>query len=149
MLPLVHTLVLATHVLFAAAWFGLGLAMPSLVRAIKTPEDAKGAKVMSAMNGSVVIFYLAAVANWVIGRRLGFEIQYNHWAYHVALTLGLILVIVQFVLIRRGWNTLAANAGTPAADAGRKQLKMGIGIGHAVWMALFILMYIGRGLVSG
>ena len=31
MLPLVHTVVLALHVLFAAAWFGLGLALPYLI----------------------------------------------------------------------------------------------------------------------
>lgn len=149
MLPLVHSVVIALHVLLAASWFGLSLSLPSLARAVTSPDAARGEKVMSAMSGSVALFYVFAVANWVVGRRLGFEIQYNHWAYHTSLTLGLILVLVHFILIRRAWIRYVAHAGTPEADAARKKLSMGLGIGHMVWLALFVLMYVGRGLVGG
>ena len=148
MLPYLHTVVLALHVLFAAAWFGLGLSLPSLARAASAPGAVAGQKVIGAMNGSIVIFYLAAVANWMLGRQLGFVEQYNHWAYHTSLTLGLVLVAVQFLLIRPGWNALAAGAGTPQGDAGRQRLGMGIGIGHAVWLGIFVLMYVGRGVIG-
>ena len=145
MLPLVHTVVLALHVLFAAAWFGLGLAVPSLARGAMSPGAAVGGRVMTMMNGSVVLFYASAVANWTLGMQLGYELQYNAWPYHTALTLGLVLVAVQFLLIRSGWNKLVNGAGTPVGESGRKRIAMGIGIGHAVWLAIFVLMYLGRG----
>ena len=149
MLPYLHTVVLAVHVLFAAAWFGLSLSLPSLSRAAQKAGAAEGGPVMASMNGSIVLFYLAAVANWVLGRRLGFEAQYDHWAYHTSLTLGLILVAVHFLLIRPGWNRLVRGAGTPAAESGRKRLSMGLGIGHLVWLTIFVLMYLGRGVLGG
>lgn len=149
MLPLVHTVVLALHVLFAAAWFGLSLALPSLARAARTPGVAQGGKVLAAMNGSVALFYVFAMTNWILGRRLGFEVQYDHWAYHTSLTLGLILVLVHFLLIRPGWNKIVDGAGTPMADVGQRRLSMGLGIGHLVWLVLFVLMYVGRGIIGG
>ena len=149
MLPLVHTVVLALHVLFAAAWFGMASALPALVRSAMRPGAAEGGKVIGAMNGSAVLFYGFAVANWTLGMQLGFEAQYNAWPYHTALTLGLILVAVQLLLIRTGWNKLVAGVGTPEAEAGRKRLAAGLGIGNLVWLVLFILMYVGRGVVGG
>lgn len=149
MLPYLHTVVLALHVLFAAAWFGLGLALPSLARGAMSPGSPEGGKVVGSMNGSIVLFYASAVANWVLGMQLGLEAQYNAWPYHTALTLGLVLVVVQFALIRPGWARLTNGAGTPVAETGRKRIALGLGIGHAVWMAIFILMYVGRGVIGG
>lgn len=144
-MALLHTVVLALHVLFAAAWFGLGLALPALSRSVLAGADPEaGRKVITAMNGSAVLFYVFAVANWTLGMQLGFEAQYNAWPYHTALTLGLVIVAVQLFLIRPGWNTLATNP-----EAGRKRIAMGTGIGHATWMALFVLMYVGRGVIGG
>ena len=149
MLPLVHTVVLALHVLFAAAWFGMAAAVPALARAAASPGAAQGGKVMAAMNGSVVLFYVFAMANWVLGRRIGFEAQYDHWAYHTSLTLGLILVLIQLFVIRGGWSKLVNGAGTPDAESGRKRLSAGLGLGNLVWLALFVLMYVGRGVLGG
>ncbi len=149
MLPLIHTIVIALHVLFAAVWFGMAAAVPSLARSAMRPGTAEGGKVIASMNGAIVLFYVFAIANWVLGRRLGFEIQYNHWAYHTSLTLGLLLVLVQLFLIRSGWNKLVAGAGTPEAESGRKRLAAGLGVGNLLWIALFILMYVGRGVIGG
>ena len=149
MLPLLHTVVLALHVLFAAAWFGMAASLPALARSAMRPGEAQGGKVVASMNGSAVLFYAAAVANWVLGRQLGFEIQYNHWAYHTAMSLGLLLVLVQLVLIRTGWNKLVDGAGTPVGETGRKRLAAGLGIGNLLWLAIFILMYVGRGVIGG
>jgi len=148
MLPLIHTVVLALHVLFAASWFGLGLALPSLARAAMARGYAEGGRVMASMNGSVVLFYVFALANWIIGRRLGFE-AYDAWPYHAALTLGLVLVIIQFALILPGWRKLVNGTGTPDAEAGRRRIAMGVGLGHLVWIATFVLMYVGRGVIGG
>ena len=49
MLPLVHTVVLALHVLFAAAWFGMASALPALVRSAMRPGAAEGGKVVGAI----------------------------------------------------------------------------------------------------
>ncbi len=114
-----------------------------------SPGAAEGGRVMASMNGSIVLFYLAAVANWTLGMQIGVEAQCNSWPYHTALTLGLVLVVVQFALIRPGWNKLVHGAGTPVGESGRKRVAMGLGIGHAVWMAIFVLMYVGRGVLGG
>ncbi len=147
-MPLLHTLTIALHVLFAAAWFGMAAAVPSLARSAMRPGEAEGSRVMTAMSGSVVLFYVFAVANWLLGRQLGFVEQYNHWAYHTSLTLGLVLVLVHFLLIRTGWNKLVNGAGTPEAEAGRKRLAAGLGVGNLVWIVIFVLMYVGRGVIG-
>ena len=149
MTPLVHTVLIALHVLFAAAWFGMAAAVPSLARSAMRPGAAEGGKVIAAMNGSIVLFYAAAVANWTVGMQLGLDAQYNAWPYHTSLTLGLVLVAVQLFLIRTGWNKLVAGAGTPDAESGRKRLAAGLGIGNLVWLAIFVLMYVGRGVIGG
>ena len=149
MLPYVHTVAIALHILFAAAWFGLGLALPALARA-QTSGGAPGAgRVVTMMNGSVVLFYVFAVLNWTLGMQLGFREQYNAWPYHTSITLGLVLVLVQWFVIRPAWNRMATASDAADTDAGRKRLGMGIGIGHAVWLGIFVLMYVGRGVLAG
>lgn len=145
MLPLVHTITIALHILFAAAWFGLSLSLPALARAQMSGGAPGADKVMTSLNGSAVLFYVFAVANWMIGLSSGFEAQYNAWPYHTSMTLGLILVAVQLFVIRPSWNKLVHGD----AEAGRKRMAMGTGIGHAVWLTIFVLMYLGRGVVAG
>ena len=147
-MALLHTVSIALHILFAAAWFGMAAAVPALARAAASPGAAQGGSVMTAMNGSIVLFYAFAVLNWTLGLQLGFEAQYNTWPYHTSMTLGLVLVVVQLAVIRTGWNKLVNGAGTPESEAGRRRLAMGIGIGHLVWLATFVLMYVGRGVVG-
>ena len=143
-MPYLHTLVLALHVLFAAAWFGLGLALPALARSVTSGGDPSSAdKTLGAMNVSAVLFYAFAMANFILGSGLGF--QYG-WPYHFSLTLGLILVAVQFALIRPGWARFAQ--GGERAESGRKKMAMGLGIGHLVWLTMFVLMYFGRGAIG-
>ncbi|MEM1116261.1 MAG: hypothetical protein AAF845_14465 [Bacteroidota bacterium] len=144
-MALLHTATIALHVLFAAAWFGLGLALPSLVRAVLAgapPET--GRKAITAMNGSIVLFYVFAFSTWTIGMQGVLREQYNAWPYHTSISLGLVLVVVQFLLIWRGWKALAGQN----PEVGRKRIAMGTGIGHAVWLTIFVLMYVGRGVVA-
>ena len=144
MLPLVHTVTIALHVLFAAAWFGMALALPALARSVVS-GGTPGSKTMSAMNVTVVLFYVFAFANWTLGMQMGFREQYNAWPYHTSITLGLVLVAVQLLLIRPSWNKLVAGN----TETGRKRLAMGTGIGHLVWLTIFVLMYFGRGVIAG
>lgn len=145
-MALVHTVTIALHVLFAAAWFGLGLALPALSRAVLAGGAPQGDRVIVMMNGSVALFYVFAVLNWTLGMQIGYELQYNAWPYHFSLTLGLVLVGVQFLLIRPGWNKLTA--GVDTAEKGRKRIMAGIGIGHFTWLVIFVLMYVGRGVIG-
>lgn len=154
-MALLHTVTIALHVLFAAAWFGLGLALPALSRTAlaggaggREAGAANGGRVVVMMTGAVLLFYAFAVLNWTLGMQLGYELQYNAWPYHASLTLGLILVAAQLVLIRPGWNKLADAAQPGEADAGRKRIMAGIGIGHLTWIVIFILMYVGRGVIG-
>ena len=141
---LIHTITIAFHVLFAAAWFGMGIGLLPLSRARLAGGPPEGDKLMRAMNGSAVLFYVFAMANWTLGMQTGLRVQYNTWPYHTSLTLGLILVVVQFALIWRSWRKLVNGGGEPA----QKRLAMGVGIGHLVWTILFVLMYVGRGIVA-
>ena len=149
MLPLVHTLTIALHVLFAASWFGLGLAVPALARAAVAGGAPSGDRVITMMNGSIVLFYVFALANWTLGMQLGFREQYNAWPYHTSISLGLVLVLVQLLLIRTGWSRITNGSDAADVEAGRKRIGMGIGIGHAVWLGIFVLMYVGRGVIAG
>lgn len=141
---MLHTLAIALHILFAAAWFGLGLALPALVRAARAGSTPQAGRVITMMNASIVLFYGFAVLNWVLGMQTTLRAAYNAWPYHVSMTLGLILVVVQFGLIWLGWRKVIA--GGSDAEKGAKRVSMGIGIGHAVWLTTFVLMYIGRGI---
>ncbi len=146
-MPTLHTFAIALHVLFAASWFGLALALPALARSSMSGGAPGAGRVITMMNGSIVLFYAFAVLNWVLGMQIGFREQYNAWPYHTSITLGLILVLVQLFVIRPAWNRMSGDAA--ATEAGRKRLAMGIGIGHGVWLVIFVLMYIGRGIVAG
>ena len=139
-MPLLHTASIALHVLFAAAWFGLGLALPALTRSALAGGAPGGDRVVTSMTVSILLFYAFSVLNFVLGTSVGFEYG---WPYHTALTLGLVLVAIQFLLIRPGWNKLTADG--ESAESGRKRIQMGLGIGHLVWVVLLILMYVGRG----
>lgn len=145
-MALLHTITIALHVLFAASWFGLGLALPALSRAALAGGAPSGDRVVTMMTGAVLLFYAFAVLNWTLGMQLGYELQYNAWPYHFSLTLGLVLVAAQLLLIRTGWKKLTA--GPETAEAGRKRLMAGVGIGHLTWLVIFVLMYVGRGVIG-
>ena len=145
-MALVHTVVIALHVLFAASWFGLGLALPALSRAALAGGAPGGERVVTMMTASVLLFYAFAVLNWTLGMGLGYDVVYNAWPYHASLTLGLVLVAAQLLLVRPGWQKLTGGAET--AEAGRKRVMAGVGVGHLTWLVIFVLMYVGRGVIG-
>ncbi len=92
---------------------------------------AAGSRVVSIMGISLVLFYLLAVAAFVVG--LNFR-EYS-WPFHVALTLGVLLVAVHFLLLRKSWAQAAEGTGS---------IGMALGLGHVLWLSMFVLMYLGR-----
>ena len=87
------------------------------------------------------LFYVFALANFVLGSRVGFEYG---WPYHTSLTLGLLLLLAQVLIVRPAWKKVAA--GDVASS---KRFALGIEIGKGLWLAMFVLMYIGRGVLGG
>ena len=143
-MSLLHLLTIAGHVLFAAAWIGMVSFLPRVARLAGSGNHSVielGQKMVAATTGAAVLFYVLAFANWMLGMQTALRLQYNSWPYHTAITLGLVLVVVQVLLIRGGWKSVE-RGGDP------KRLAAGVGIGSLVWIAMFVLMYVGRG-VSG
>jgi hypothetical protein len=66
------------------------------------------------------------------------------WPHHFALSLGLILILVQVFLIRRNWAALQGAVGGGDAVSARKNVAMSLGIGHLIWFTLLILMFLPR-----
>ena len=132
------------HILFAAAWFGLGLRLAgqarkalSLDRAAGLALATDGGRTIFHMNASIVLTTLFAYATLFLGGAGSYGPS-----FHISSTLILVLVAVQFFLIRPGWKrlTLAIDGGTDG-DAARKRIAMGTGIGHLLWMIILVLMF--------
>ena len=143
-MSLLHVLTIAGHVLFAAAWLGMTTFLPRVARIAASGDLSVielGQKMVAATTGSAVLFYGLACANWVLGMQTGLRLQYNSWPYHTSISLGLVLVVVQLLLIRGGWKTVEQGGEA-------KRLSAGVGIGSLVWLAMFVLMYVGRGIVG-
>jgi hypothetical protein len=135
---MLHVLLVIAHITFAAIWFGLAVALPVLSRTAATsPSEALtavGTRVVQIMTVSIILFYILAVANFFVGG--GFSAYPP--PYHISLTLGLALVLIQVLVIQPTWQKLGAGD----ADA-RKRLGMWTGIGHAIWFVVLALMFFG------
>lgn len=126
------------HVLFAAAWFGLSLSLPALVRGmVEAPGGsipAVGARVMQSMTGAAVVWYLTALAAFFAGG--GFS-AYGP-TFHTALLLGLVIVLIQVLVLRPSWAKLADGDASV-----QKRMSMWLGIGHLLWFVILVLMFFG------
>lgn len=150
-LTLLYVFGIVLHLIFFAAWFGLALPLVGRARAALAAEPSAGtlllndgARTIRLMSIFVVLGYVLALVTFA-ARVLpdgGFAVY--GWPYHTAITLGLVLVIVQFALIRPAWKGLQASLGSPDADTARKRLAMGVGLGHTLWLVLVVLMFWDR-----
>ena len=136
------------HIITAAAWFGLALRLTGQARAALAQGGAAGialatdgARTVRLMSLFIVLTVAFAYATFGIGTTL---LQYGV-NYHIALSLILVLVAVQFALIRPGWKRLEnALGGSGDGEAARKRVAMGVGIGHLLWLVLLLLMFWDR-----
>ena len=148
-LVLLFVIALILHVACFAAWFGLGLGLTRQSRTVLAAEPAvgvvlaaEGTRTIKLMTLFVVLGYVfALIAFFSNTRFVNVGMAAYDWPYHTALTLGLLLVVVHLLLVRPGWNRLQASVGVPTAEAARKRLAMGLGIGHALWLTLLALMF--------
>lgn len=130
------------HILFSAAWFGLGLRIAGQARRVAAGGEGvtlfaeEGTRTSFLMTVSAVLFYVFAIAAFFVGG--GFA-AYGP-IYHASLGLGLLLVLDQAVLIQPTWSALAGHPGTPQAASDRKKLALGVGVGHLIWVVQLCLM---------
>ena len=143
-LPLVHVSAVFLHVLFFAAWFGLGLRLAGHARTAVAAEPAVGAalaadgsRTVALMGVFVLLGYAFALAAFFANG--GFA-SYGP-VYHAALGLGLVLVAVQWLLVRPAWARLRATVGGPEASGARGRIAMAVGVGHLTWLVLLVLMF--------
>jgi len=133
------------HVTCAAAWFGLSLRLPGLSSLIDGSDAnigealaASGATTVRMMDYFVLLMYAFAFLTILVGP--GFD--GIGWPIHVALSMGLVLILVQAFLIRRNWAALQGAVGGGDTEAARKKVAMSVGIGHLFWFTLLVLMFI-------
>ena len=136
------------HIITAAAWFGLGLRLSGRARSVLDLQDAEAHVLIQDSQRSVYLMNIFIVLTLIFSLGaflLGGGFAMYGPAYHTSLLLMLVMVAVQFLLIRPGWNGLqAALAGpedTGAADRFRKRIAMGTGSGHLMWLIILVLMF--------
>ncbi|MFP4227594.1 MAG: hypothetical protein ACLFTE_02060 [Salinivenus sp.] len=137
------------HIITAAAWFGLGLRLAGRARSIlglsgeaqaAVAED--GARSVWLMNLFVVLTLVFSIGAFIAG---GHFVAYGP-AYHSAVTLVIVLTLVQLFVIRPGWTALQDNVGLEGTDAeaagsAKTKVAIGTGVGHLLWLVLLGLMF--------
>lgn len=127
------------HVITAAGWFGLALSIGGIARQVAAGKSpglvAEGAKSIKLMNILIVLTFVFGLTAFFIGG--GFAAYGPQ--YHTSLLLVLILVAIQFMMIRPSWSKLVADAA--GASSAKKRMGMAIGIGHLIWLVVLVLMF--------
>lgn len=127
------------HALVAILWLAYSVRLQLQVRLVADPGlptslAETGGRTVQIMSVLAIVFYALAVGAFFYGG--GFAVYGP--VFHTSLLLGLVLVLVQVLVVQPAW---ARFAGGDAAS--RKRVAMGLGVGHAVWLLLFVLMFFG------
>ena len=146
-MPFLYVLAIVLHVAFSAAWFGLSLSLPGLSRSIISADRSVaealavgGAKTVRQMDFFALMMYAFAFLTIIVGP--GFE--GIGWPFHIALSLGLLLILVQAFLIRRNWSALQKAVEGGDTGAARRKVAMSLRLGHLIWSMLLVLMFLPR-----
>ena len=145
---LVKNIFVILHVITAAAWFGLGLRLAGQARTVLNLDSSSALALADDIRRSVrlmgifiVLTFVFALIAFFAGGGFG---AYGP-IYHTSLTLIVILILLQFLLIRPSWKKLqsglAAEEKAGQVESYRKRLAMGTGIGHLIWLVLLVLMF--------
>jgi hypothetical protein len=131
------------HILTAAAFFGLGLILPRQARifaqtqaAVLGEQGERTARMMTMFGVLTLVFSLIAFFT----PPGGFAVYGPE--FHTSLLLIVILLGVHLGLVHRGWSDLrVAVAGGADGRKAVKQIAMGIGIAHLLWLVILVLMF--------
>ena len=129
--------------MMAAAWFGMGLRLATQARTVLSLEQGAALALADDVARTVRFMGIFAILTFVFAMgALGLGGGYpGLFQYHTASLLIVILVVVQYLLIRPSWKKLraAVEAGTDA-EGFRKRVSMSVGIGQLLWLAMLVLM---------
>ena len=101
-----------------------------------TPVREIGAKAVSLTGIFAVLTFLFGLVAFLIGGGFG---AYGP-EYHTSLLFMLVLVGIQFFVIRPAWGTLSADGDEEPRQAAHKRFAMSIGAGHLIWLFVLVLM---------
>lgn len=134
------------HIITAAAWFGMGLRLAAQARTVVSLDRNAGLalakdtlRTVRFMNIFIVLTFIFAFATLMLGMS---TVSYG-MQYHMASLLIVILVVIQFALIRPAWTRLHGALETSEAEVGgyQKRIAMATGLGHLIWLFLLVLMF--------
>jgi hypothetical protein len=150
---MIVTLLILLHVLTASAWFGLSMRLGSQAKLAATGQLAvavDGLRTVSLMGVMLIATFVFSMALLMVGNGYPGQMQ-----YHAASLLIVVLLGVQFALLRPAWkrlrtavetgskNTESETNGNEASTHARK-ISMYAGIGHLFWLILLVLMFWNR-----
>jgi hypothetical protein len=133
------------HIITAAAWFGMGLRLATQARTALLLDKTAALGLIDDTQRTIrfmgiFIMLTAVFAFTTLG--IGISMVRYGAQYHIASLLIVILVALQFGMIRPAWNRLRdAVAGGGDGEAQRKRVAMSMGIGHLTWFVLLVLMF--------
>lgn len=136
---MLFNILVVLHVITAAGWFGLALAIGGMARRAAAGSAAPliegGAQTVKLMNIFIVLTLVFGLLAFFIGGGFG---AYGP-QYHTSLLLIVVLTAVQFFVIQPAWSSIAE--GGTSAPAAKKRISMGTGAGHLIWLIVLILMF--------
>jgi hypothetical protein len=137
----IQTLLVVLHVAAAAAYFGLGLPLARLARAVAvyggearqalSVQGSRTVRLMGLMLGAAAVFALGA---FFAGG--GFAVYGP--PYHASIGLMVMLLGVHFLLVAPAWRALVAGR-LPAS-----RIAIGTGAAHLLWLVILVLMFWNR-----
>ncbi|MCY3488535.1 MAG: hypothetical protein OXH34_08850 [Bacteroidetes bacterium] len=147
---LLKNLLLILHVLTAAAWFGLSLRLGSQAKFAVAGHPAvavDGSRTISLMGIMILLTFVFSMSLLMVGGGYPGQIQ-----YHIASGLIVLLLGIQYLLLRPFWNSLRiAVESTSDSEQPEKQvasrarsIAMTAGVCHLLWFTILILMFWNR-----
>lgn len=147
---LLKNLLLILHVLTAAAWFGLSLRLGSQAKFAVAGHPAvavDGTRTISLMGIMIFLTFVFSMSLLMVGGGYPGQIQ-----YHIASGLIVLLLGIQYLLLRPFWNSLRiAVESTSDSEQPEKQvasrarsIAMTAGVCHLLWFTILILMFWNR-----
>ncbi len=143
------TIFVLLHILTAAAWFGLGLRLAAQARRALTLSPPAAQALLEEGVTTVRQMGMFLVATLIFGLSAlftggGFAVYGP--PYHTSLLLLLVLIGLQWGLLRPAWRGLQQALGSSAPKAQqverfRKRVAAAVGVGHFLWVVILVLMY--------
>ncbi|MCY4232884.1 MAG: hypothetical protein OXE59_03950 [Bacteroidetes bacterium] len=145
---ILHTTLIFLHILTASAWFGMSMRLGSQAKLAATGQSAvavDGIRAISLMGMMLIATFVFSMTLLFVGDGYPGQPQ-----YHIASTLIVLLLGVQFVFLRPAWNRLrdsvshTEESNQTEALRHARSITIYTGLGHLLWVILLMLMFWNR-----